>query len=95
MPENMKGGRADVDSRVDNLFFNYVREGYVKYLWCIARCQIIGDFTSGAIGMVPEIGMMMKRCHRHRGKENNDQKYRDIYAKCFAIHLQPRPAKVF
>ena len=95
MLENANGGEADVDNFVDNLFFNYLGEGYLKYLRCIVGCQIFGYFTGSAIGMVPEIGMMMKRCHQYRGKEKENQQNRDSYAKSFSIHLQPRPSKVF
>jgi hypothetical protein len=63
MLENTKGGRADVDNFMDNQFFNYLREGYVKCLRRIVGRQIIGYLTGCAIGMIPEIGMMMKRRH--------------------------------
>jgi len=93
MPENAKGGRADIDDRVDDLFFNYLGEGYVKCLRRIIGCEIRGYFTGSAIGMVPEIGMMMKRSHHYRGEEKENQQNRDSYTKCFAIHLQPRTFK--
>jgi hypothetical protein len=70
MPENAKEGRADGDNRVDDLFFNYLWEGCMKYLGYIIGRQIIGHSTGSAIGMIPQIGMMMKRCHHYRGKEN-------------------------
>jgi hypothetical protein len=40
--------------------------------------------------MIPQIGIMKKRCHHYNGKKKEYQQNLGIHAKCYSIHLQRR-----